>query len=80
MSKLKLEYLMLVLIYTALISVFYRCESWSLTLSEELTLRVFENWVLRRMFGSKRDNAARDWRRLHDEELYDQYYCQLLLG
>jgi hypothetical protein len=71
---------MLVLIYIALISVLYRHESRPLTLSEEFTLRVFEDWVLRRMFGSKRDNAERDLRRLHDEELYDQYSCQILFG
>jgi len=36
--------------------------------------------VLRRMFGLKGDDAARDWRRLHDEELCDQYSYQILFG
>jgi hypothetical protein len=41
---------------------------------------VFENRVLRRMLGLKKDDEAREWRRLHDEELYDQYCCQILFG
>jgi hypothetical protein len=42
-------------------------------LKEELTLRVFGNRVLRRLFGSKRDEVTGEWRRLHNEELYDLY-------
>ena len=49
--------------------VLYGCETWSLTLWEERKLRVFENRVLRRIFGPRRDEAAEDWRRLHNEEL-----------
>jgi hypothetical protein len=45
---------------------------WSLTLREEHRLWVFENWVLRRIFGPKRDEVT-EWRRLHIEELYDMY-------
>jgi hypothetical protein len=45
-------------------------------LKEEYRLRVFENMVLRRIFGSKRDEVRRDWRFLHNEELYD-LYCSL---
>jgi hypothetical protein len=45
----------------------------SLTLREEQRLRVFENRVLRRIFGPKRDEATADWRRLHNEELNDLY-------
>jgi len=44
------------------------CETWSLTLSEESRLRVFEKRILRRIFGPKRD-ANGEWRRLHNEEL-----------
>jgi hypothetical protein len=47
------------------------CETWSLTVREEQRLRVFENRVLRRMFGPKRDEATGEWRRLHNEELND---------
>jgi hypothetical protein len=53
--------------------VFYGCETWSLTLREEQRLRVFENRVLRRIFGPKRDKATREWRRLHNKELGDLY-------
>jgi hypothetical protein len=44
-----------------------------LTLKEEQRLRVFENRVLRRIFGSKRDEATGEWRRLHNGELNDLY-------
>ena len=49
----------------------YGCETWSLTLREERRLRVFENRVLRRIFGPKRDEVTREWRKLHNEELND---------
>jgi hypothetical protein len=49
--------------------VFYGCETWSLTLREEQRLRVFENRVLRRIFGPKRDGVTGEWRELHNEEL-----------
>ena len=42
-------------------------------MTEECRLRVFENRVLRRTFGSKRDEVIREWRKLHNEELYDLY-------
>jgi hypothetical protein len=51
--------------------VLYGCENWSLTLREEQRLRVFNNRVLRRIFGAKRDEATREWRTLHNEELSD---------
>jgi hypothetical protein len=53
--------------------VLYGCETWSLTLREEQRLRVFENRVLRRIFGPKTDEATWEWRRLHNEELNDLY-------
>ena len=53
--------------------VFYGCETWSLTLREEYRLRVFENRVLRRIFGPKRDRVTGEWRKLHNEELNDLY-------
>ena len=53
--------------------VLYGCESWSLTLREERGLRVFENRVLRRVFGPKRDEVTGEWRKLHNEELNDLY-------
>ena len=53
--------------------VLYVYETWSLTLREERNLRVFENMVLRRIFGPRRDEVAGEWRRLHNEELNDLY-------
>ena len=55
--------------------VLYGCETWSLTLREECRLRVFENRVLRRIFGPKLGKVTGEWRRLHNEELY----CFVLL-
>jgi hypothetical protein len=49
--------------------VLYGCETWPLTLREENRLRVFENRVLRRIFGPKRDEVTGEWRKLHNEEL-----------
>ena len=53
--------------------VLYGCKTWSLTLRKERKLRVFENMVLRRIFGSRRDKVTGEWRRLHNEELSDLY-------
>jgi hypothetical protein len=53
--------------------VLYGCETWSLTLREERRLRMFENRVLRRIFGPKRDKVMEEWRKLHSEELHNLY-------
>ena len=53
--------------------VLYGCEIWSLTLREERRLRVFENRVLRRVFGPKRDELTGEWRKLRNEKLTDLY-------
>jgi hypothetical protein len=53
--------------------VMYWCETWCLTLREKQRLRVFENSVLRRVFGPKRNEVTGKWRRLHKEELNDLY-------
>jgi len=53
--------------------VLYGCETRSLTLQEERKLRVFENMVLRGIFGPRRDDVMGEWRRLHNEELNDLY-------
>ena len=47
----------------------YGCETWSLTLREEGRLRVFENRVLRKIFGPKRDEVTGEWRKLNNEAL-----------
>jgi hypothetical protein len=49
------------------------CLFWSHTLREKHRLRVFENRVLRRIFGPKRDEVTDEWRKLHNEELHDLY-------
>jgi hypothetical protein len=51
----------------------YGCETWSLTLREEHRLRMFENRVLSRIFGPKRDEVTGEWRKLHNEELHNLY-------
>ena len=53
--------------------VLYGYETWSLILREESKLRVFENMVLRRKFGPRRDEVTGEWRRLHNEKLNDLY-------
>ena len=59
---------------TIILSLFlYGCETWSSTLREESRLRVFENRLLRRVFGPKREDVTGEWRKLHTEELNDLY-------
>jgi hypothetical protein len=53
--------------------VLYGCKTWLLTLREECRLWVFENRVLRRIFGPKRDEVTEEWRKLHNEQLNDLY-------
>ena len=60
--------------------VLYGCETWSLTFREERRLRVFENRVLRRVFGPKRDEVTVEWRKLHNEELRDCTPYPILCG
>jgi hypothetical protein len=62
-------------IYTTIILpvVLYGCETWSLTLNEEHTLRVIENRVLRRIFGPMRDEVTGEWRKLHNPILHNLY-------
>jgi hypothetical protein len=62
-------------IYKTIISpvILYGCEIRSLTLREEHRLRMFENKVLRRICGPRRDEVTGEWRKLHNEELRDLY-------
>jgi hypothetical protein len=53
--------------------VLYGCETWSVILREEHRLRVFENRVLRRIFGPKRDEKTSEWRKFHSGELHNFY-------
>jgi len=54
---------------TIILPVLYGCVTWSLTLRKERRLRVFENRVLRRIFGPKRGEVRGEWRKLHNEKL-----------
>jgi len=58
--------------------VWYGCETWSLTLREERRLMVFENRVLRRIFGPNRDEVTGAWGKLHNEEL-NGLYCSPII-
>jgi hypothetical protein len=61
-------------VYTTIIlPVLYRCEAWCLTLKEEHRLRVFENRVLRGIFGPERDEVTGERRKLHSRELHNLY-------
>ena len=53
--------------------ILYGCETGSLTMREERRVRTFENRLLRILFGPKRDEITRKWRKLHNEELSDLY-------
>jgi hypothetical protein len=59
--------------------IVYRCDNWSLTLREERRLRVFENRMLRRMFGPKRDEVTGEWGTLHNEKLNGLYSSHNIL-
>ena len=55
-------------------AVLYGCETWSLTSRKDRRLRVFDNRVLRRIFGPKMDEMTEEWRKIHNEEL-NGLYC-----
>jgi hypothetical protein len=59
--------------------VVYGFETWSLTLRKEHRLNVFENRVLRRICGPKRDEVAGEWKTLHKEKLNDLYFLPAIL-
>jgi hypothetical protein len=56
------------------------CETWSLTLRKQYRLKVFENRVLKRIFGPKRDAIMRGWRKPHSEELHNLYISPNIIG
>jgi hypothetical protein len=60
--------------------VLYGCETWSLTVREEHKLRVFQNRVLRRIFGPKRDGVTGGWRKLCNEEVHNLYSSPSIIG
>jgi hypothetical protein len=68
-KKLKIKIWITIILPVAV----YGCKTWPLTLRKELRLRVFENRVLRRIFGPKGVEVTEEWRKLHNEELHDLY-------
>jgi len=68
-----ISYVKIKIYWIIILPVVYGCETRSLTLREKRRLGVFENWVLRRIFGPKRDEVTGEWRKLHNEELNDLY-------
>jgi hypothetical protein len=60
--------------------VLYGCEIWSLIIREKRRLRVFENRVLRRIFGPKRDEITGEWRKLINKKLNDWYSSPIFFG
>jgi hypothetical protein len=73
-SRLKFRNLKVKIYKTIILPVvLYGCETWSLTLREGHRLKVFENRVLRRIFGPKRDEVTGEWRMLHNGELHNLY-------
>ena len=72
-SRLLLKNVKLKIYRTLILPVLYGCEAWSLILREERKLRVFENMVLRRISGPRREEVTGEWRRLYNEELNDLY-------
>ena len=73
-SSLLCKYLKIKICRTIILPVvLLGCETWSLTLREESRLRVLVSRVLRRIFGPRRDEVIRKWRKQHNEELNDLY-------
>jgi len=70
-----------VIIYRAIILpvVLYMCEAWSLSIQEEHWLRVFDNRVLRRIFGFESEKVIGKWRKLQNKELYDLYSMLIII-
>jgi hypothetical protein len=59
--------------------VLYGCETWSLTLREKHRLRGFENRIVRRIFGPKRDEVTGEWRKLHSEKIHILYSSPIII-
>jgi hypothetical protein len=71
--KLLRTFVIIIIVIIIIVIHLYGCEKWSLTLREERRLMMFENRVLRRIFGTKKEEVTREWRKLHHEERNDVY-------
>jgi hypothetical protein len=60
--------------------VLYGCETWSVTVRDEHKLRVFEDRVLRRIFGPKRDGVTGGWTKPYNEELHNLHSSPSIIG
>jgi len=69
MVKIILPVKLCCLIIVIVLLVLYECETWSLTVKEEHVQRVFENEVLRMIYGRRREEITGRWRKLHNEEM-----------
>jgi hypothetical protein len=69
-------------VYKIIISavVFFGSEHMSLTLREEHGVGVFENRMLRRIFGPKRNEVTRGWRKLHNEEFHNMHFSSNVIS
>jgi len=65
---------------TLILPILYGCKTWSFTMKEEHRLRVFENRVLRRIFGPKRNEETGEWGKLENEELGDRNSLPVWFG
>jgi hypothetical protein len=76
LSSIRLSRNLKIKIYGTIILrvVVYGYETWSLTLTEEHRLRMFENRVLRRIYGPEGDEVTKEWRILQNEEFNDLYF------
>jgi hypothetical protein len=60
--------------------VLYGCHAWPLTLREKYRRRLYENRVLRKTFGPKKEEVTGEWRLLHNDELYELYFSSNIIG
>jgi hypothetical protein len=74
-KNLKIEIYKTIILYDVLCG----CETWSFTLRKEHRLRAFENRMLKRIFGPKREEEAGGWRMLHNEELHNLHTLQNII-
>jgi len=60
--------------------VLYGCGTWSLTLREKRRLRMFENRILGKVFGPRRDEVTGEWRKLYNEEINNVFCSPIFIS